>query len=177
MGFSRIPKQLDHPSMSDIVSVFAEYSIEEYLNIGNIHNKLSFADILVQMVDSVEEIHSHGFIHQNIKPDNFRVMNNRVILMDFGLAYKYPEPDVRYKNLWSREIEGTPFYASVKALQGYSQGPGSDISSIGFSILKLMNPEISKIPWASLKKDAHLKEFLKLKCEFLKLDGGDDYFE
>jgi serine/threonine-protein kinase len=151
MGFSRIPKQLDHPSMSDIVTVFAEYSIEEYLNIRGIHNKLSFTDMLVQMVDAVKEMHSHGFIHQNIKPENFRIMNNRVVLIDFGLAYKYLEPDGRYKNLWNREIEGTPFYWSVKALQGYSQGPGSDISSVGFCILKLINPEISQIPWASLK--------------------------
>jgi hypothetical protein len=65
----------------------------------------------------------------------------------------------------------------VKALQGYSQGPGSDISSVGFSILKLINPDISKIPWACLEFDAHLKDLLKYKCEFLKLDGGDDYFD
>jgi hypothetical protein len=51
------------------------------------------------------------------------------------------------------------------------------MSSVGFSILQLINPEASKVPWAQLKQDAHLREFLKAKCEFLKLEGGDDYFE
>jgi serine/threonine protein kinase len=151
MGFSRIPKQLDYPSMSNIVSEFAEYSVEEYLNISGIPNKLSFTEILVEMVDAVEELHSYGFIHSNIKPDNYRIMNNRVVLIDFGLAKRYLGEDGSHNNLWRLGFEGTPFYGSVKALQGYSQGPGSDLSSLGFSILKLINPDMSKIPWACLK--------------------------
>jgi serine/threonine protein kinase len=129
------------------------------------------------MIEAVEEMHSFGFIHQNIKPDNFRIMNNRVFLIDFGLTKRLFDEDGRRNKLWRLGFEGTPFYGSVKALQGYSQGPGSDISSVGFSILKLINPDIYKIPWACLKLDAHLKDFLKFKCEFLKLDGGDDYFD
>ena len=42
-----MPKQLDFPSISEIVSEFAEYSIEEYLSICGIPDKLSFTDILV----------------------------------------------------------------------------------------------------------------------------------
>jgi serine/threonine protein kinase len=151
MGLSRMPKQLDYPSMLSLVSEFAEYSIEEYLNISDIPDKLSFTDILVQMVEAVEEMHSYGFIHHNIKPDNYRIMNNRVVLIDFGLAKRKLDGDGRQNKLWRLGFEGTPFYGSVKALQGYSQGPGSDISSVGFSILKLINPETSKMPWASLR--------------------------
>jgi serine/threonine protein kinase len=105
------------------------------LNISDIPSKLSFTDILVQMVEAVEELHSKGFVHQNIKPDNYRIMNNRVVLIDFGLATRYLDGDRKRNNLWRLGFEGTPFYGSVKALQGYSQGPGSDISSVGFSIL------------------------------------------
>ena len=32
LGFSRMPKQINYLSMTEIVSEFAEYSIEEYLN-------------------------------------------------------------------------------------------------------------------------------------------------
>jgi serine/threonine protein kinase len=105
------------------------------LNISDIPSKLSFAEILIQMVEAVEEMHGKGFVHQNIKPDNFRIMNNRVVLIDFGLAKRYLDGDGKRNNLWRLGFEGTPFYGSVKALQGYSQGPGSDISSVGFSIL------------------------------------------
>jgi serine/threonine protein kinase len=99
LGFSRMPKQIDYLSMSEIISEFAEYSIEEYLNTGGIPNKMSFTDILVQMVEVVEEMHSFGFIHQDIKPDNYRIMNNRVILIDFLKTNSYIEADGRHKAL------------------------------------------------------------------------------
>ena len=114
-----MPKQIEYLSMSEIVSEFAEYSIEEYLNTKGIPDKLSFTDILVQMIEAVEEMHSFGFIHQDIKLDNYRIMNNRVVLIDFGIATSYKESDGRHKSLWRQGFAGTPFNGSVKALQGY----------------------------------------------------------
>jgi tRNA A-37 threonylcarbamoyl transferase component Bud32 len=95
-----MPKQIDYLSMSEIVSEFAEYSIEEYLNTNGIPDKLSFTEILVQMIEAVEEMHSYGFIHQDIKLDNFRIMDNRVVMIDFGLTTKYLDKDGRHKTLW-----------------------------------------------------------------------------
>ena len=63
LGFSRMPKLINYLSFTEIVSEFAEYSIEEYLNTIGIPDKLSFTDILVQMIEALEELHSYGFIH------------------------------------------------------------------------------------------------------------------
>jgi tRNA A-37 threonylcarbamoyl transferase component Bud32 len=41
------------------------------------------------MVESVEELHNADYIHKDIKPDNFRVHKNKVLLIDFGLAMEY----------------------------------------------------------------------------------------
>jgi hypothetical protein len=71
-------------------------------------------------------------------------------------------------------FQGSPFYASVKALQGYSQARRDDLSSLGFTILYLINPEISKIPWATIKSD-DLRGYLREKCHFLKIEGDEDY--
>ena len=76
-------KQIDYLNISEIVSEFADYSIEEYFSTIGIPDKLSFTEILVQMVETVEEMHSYGFIHQDIMLDNYRIMNNRVVLIDF----------------------------------------------------------------------------------------------
>ena len=95
-----MPKGLDYPSLSNIVTEFAEYSIEEYLNNTDIPDKLSFTEILVQMIEAVEEMHSYGFIHQDIKLDNYRIMDNRVVMIDFGLTTKYLDKDGRHKTLW-----------------------------------------------------------------------------
>ena len=78
-----MPKQIEYLGMSEIVSEFAEFSIEEYLNNPGIPDKLSFIEILVQMIEAVEEMHSYGFIHQDIKLGNYRIMSNRVVLIDF----------------------------------------------------------------------------------------------
>jgi serine/threonine protein kinase len=102
-------------------------------------------------------------------------MNNRVVLIDFGIAEKYWDEDGSHKTILRLGYLGTPFYSSVKAHQGYSQGRRDDLSSIGFSILQIINPEISMVPWATLKSD-NLRGFLREKCIFLKIDGGDDYF-
>jgi serine/threonine protein kinase len=119
LGFSRMPKQIEYLSMSEIVSEFAEFSIEEYLNTPGIPDKLTFAEILVQMIEAVEEMHSYGFIHQDIKLDNYRIMNNRVVLIDFGITTSYKEADGKHKILWRQGFAGTPFNGSVRALQGY----------------------------------------------------------
>ena len=105
--------------MSKIVSEFAEYSIEEYMNTTGIPNKMSFTDVLVQMIEAVEEMHSYGFVHNDIKLDNYRIMKNRVVLIDFGLTNAYLEKDGRHKSLWRQGFQGTPFNGSVQALQGY----------------------------------------------------------
>jgi tRNA A-37 threonylcarbamoyl transferase component Bud32 len=41
------------------------------------------------MLDVVQELHGCGFVHQDIKTENFRIMNSRVVLIDFGLSEKY----------------------------------------------------------------------------------------
>jgi len=102
-------------------------------------------------------------------------MNNRVVLIDFGISAKYLEDDGAHKNIWRLGFQGTAFYGSVKAHQGYSQGRRDDLSSIGFTILQMINPEISKVPWATLSPE-DLNGYLREKCRFLKMEGGDDHF-
>jgi hypothetical protein len=49
------------------------------------------------------------------------------------------------------------------------------LASVGFSILQLIDPEISKVPWATVKPD-DLNGYLREKCRFLKMEGGEDHF-
>ena len=45
------------------------------------------------MLTSLEKLHDVGFVHCDIKPENF-VMKGRdqVILIDFGLSHRYISP-------------------------------------------------------------------------------------
>jgi len=44
-------------------------------------------------------------------------------------------------------FEGTPFYGSIKALQGFTLSRRDDMEGLGYTILHLMNPSYSQIPW------------------------------
>jgi serine/threonine protein kinase len=67
------------------------------------------------MLDAIEELHSVGYIHKDVKPDNFRIQDNRVVIIDFGLIMEYNRdgwhfPRERYG------FEGNLFFGSTRAL-------------------------------------------------------------
>lgn len=50
---------------------------------------MNLIDISKQMVDAIKEMHDIGYLHQDIKPDNFRIHEEKVKLLDFGLVNEY----------------------------------------------------------------------------------------
>ena len=41
------------------------------------------------MIDAVKSMHSIGLLHRDIKPQNFRIVNDNVKIIDFGMAMEY----------------------------------------------------------------------------------------
>lgn len=76
-----------------------------------------------QMIERIEFIHNKGFIHRDIKPDNFVVgkgkKSNKVCIIDFGLAKRYLLKDGRhipYKD--NKNLTGTARYTSLNTHLG-----------------------------------------------------------
>ena len=88
------------------------------------------------IVDAVKTLHSLGFLHRDIKPQNFRIVNDKVKIIGFGLAREY-----RGKEQKQQMFEGTPIYASLKTFEGFSQSRRDDMEMIGYSLLVLKNRE------------------------------------
>lgn len=48
------------------------------------------------MIERIEYIHLHNFIHRDLKPSEFLIGENRksdvIYLIDYGLAKKYRDP-------------------------------------------------------------------------------------
>lgn len=72
------------------------------------------------MLDAIEQVHSKGYIHGDIKPSNFVVgggeRQSQVYIVDFGLCRRYL--DARGEPVEQRkmsEFRGTLGYASLNA--------------------------------------------------------------
>eukprot|EP00934_Nitzschia_sp_Nitz4_P007204 Nitzschia sp. Nitz4//scaffold47_size129522//100548//103188//NITZ4_003566-RA/size129522-snap-gene-0.188-mRNA-1//1//CDS//3329552845//7194//frame0 len=75
---------------------------------------------LLQLIDALEHMHSHGIVHRDLKPENI-LMNerNHVVVIDFGTA-----KDLIQTDLNGPEFVGTPDFMSPEAVTGFSGMPG-----------------------------------------------------
>ena len=93
--------------------------------------------LIAQVCGSLQEAHSQGLVHRDMKPSNIFVTElagapDSVKVLDFGLAKSFGEgglPDATITR--SGEVLGTPLYMSPEQAQGEALGPASDLYSVG----------------------------------------------
>ena len=83
-------------------------------------------------------------MHQDVKTDNFRIQNDVVRVLDFGLTMEYMK-DGAHKALGRFGFQGTPYYGSISALNKYTIARRDDLESFGYSIMQLI--DVANIPW------------------------------
>jgi serine/threonine protein kinase len=103
-------------------------SMEEFFNYCSRSFSLKTVLMLAdQMINRVEYMHVKGFLHRDIKPDNFLMglgrKANQVYIIDYGLAKKYRDLQT-HKHIPYREnknLTGTARYASVNTHLGIGE--------------------------------------------------------
>jgi serine/threonine protein kinase len=88
-----------------------EFGVKEYLDKGN--KILNFGQICQGMLRSLEEFHKRGYLHRDVKPENFRVHNNRVYLIDFGMYREWKQNGVHIPYTAGKQFKGTPLTSSI----------------------------------------------------------------
>ena len=77
---------------------YLPHSLEDLINSKSDKNKeLMIAEVAVKMLSVVEQFHNLGYIHNDIKPSNFRIKDGEVYIIDFGTEKPYMDKNVHIK--------------------------------------------------------------------------------
>ena len=78
------------------------------------------SEMICAMLYCLESLHECGYIHNDIKPENFLLdSEGKIFLIDYGLASKYVDDDnkhIEYSK--SKALKGTLRYASINMHKG-----------------------------------------------------------
>ncbi|KAK1812543.1 casein kinase I [Friedmanniomyces endolithicus] len=111
--------------------------------------------IVDQILVRLEQLHSSGVIHRDIKPQNFVLgtgTNGSVIYVtDFGLADEYTISRVKAEEEEippRSHLVGTARFASIRGHQGQAQSPMDDLESLGYMMVFFV---LGRLPWQGLQ--------------------------
>tara|TARA_B100000401_G_scaffold289855_1_gene198368 strand:+ start:529 stop:2226 length:1698 start_codon:yes stop_codon:yes gene_type:complete len=126
---------------------------------GQIMSQEMVACIAVEALAILENFHSKGFVHGDIKPENFLLgppgtpTEKKLYLVDLGLATRWRDaicsthvdydqrPDI---------FRGTVRYASVHAHLGRTGSRRDDLESLAYTLLFLLK---GRLPWQGYQGD------------------------
>ena len=126
--------------------------------------------VAIEATEGVAEFCRHGWVHRDIKPDNFLVGDDgEVKLIDFGLAN-------RAKKGWTRhfarksKVQGTRSYMSPEQIRGKPLDERADLYSLGCTLFEMFS---GKPPYTGLDANDLLMQHIKTPVPWLRTRNSD----
>eukprot|EP01015_Nassula_variabilis_P006331 TRINITY_DN14816_c0_g1_i2.p1 TRINITY_DN14816_c0_g1~~TRINITY_DN14816_c0_g1_i2.p1 ORF type:complete len:285 (+),score=13.16 TRINITY_DN14816_c0_g1_i2:204-1058(+) len=129
-------------------------------------SKFSLKTVLMladQMISRVQFLHQKGYMHRDLKPDNFLMgrgnQSHKLYLVDLGLAKRYFKDGKHVPYRKNKRFTGTVRYASKNAHGGIQLSRRDDLESIGYMMVYFLK---GKLPWQHYESQDKKQQFQKI---------------
>ncbi len=123
--------------------------------------------IIEQSAEALFYLHGEGWVHRDVKPDNFLVSDEGVVkLIDFAISQKMKTGLSAMFNFGGGKIQGTRSYMSPEQIRGQNLDARSDIYSYGCLLFELLS---GKLPFTGDNSDDLLKRHLSAPIPSLQV--------
>ena len=127
-------------------------SLESLLTKHKRFGMKTIISLAISMIDVIKHIHSCGYLHRDIKPDNFVIGyddTSKLFCIDFGLSKCYLKRNGEHIEFSDKKkFCGTARYAGIAAHKNQEQSRKDDLESIGYILVYMYK---GKLPWQGIK--------------------------
>jgi eukaryotic-like serine/threonine-protein kinase len=169
-----VGKSLDHPSIIKtydfgnstkdgaylVMELFKTPNLKQQIQgqLEHLHWRLD--TILMECAQALEHMHQRGWVHRDIKPDNFLVdENNHIRLIDFNLTRRIKKGLGKLLG-GKAPVQGTYSYMAPEQIRGQAVDERADIYSFGCMVYELIT---GKLPFTGTSSSELLNKHLRSK--------------
>jgi serine/threonine protein kinase len=154
-----------------VMELFPAQNVKQmFLDVGTEGLAYFVPKIAEQAAASLGYLHSQGWIHRDVKPDNFLMNKQGVVkLIDFALAEK-KQGGLAKMFGGKGKIQGTRSYMSPEQIRGKGVDERSDVYSLGCMLHELI---AGKPPFTGANTEELLNKHLKIPPPPLEAAGKD----
>ena len=110
--------------------------------------------IAVQQISILKFIHSKGYVHKGVKPDNFVLSEDgsEIYIIDFNKSKRYRHPNGQHVDYQKddKRPKGLPLFHSLNYHQGYKCTRRDDMESLGYCWVYWLT---GKLPWSHIERN------------------------
>jgi serine/threonine protein kinase len=165
-----VAHQLDHPNVIRVfemnagraafivLEVFSVMNLKQVQRIDRDRILVEFPKIVQQSAAGLAHLHEHGWVHCDVKPDNFLINESDTIkLIDFSIARKSATGFFGKLFGAQKTIRGTRSYMSPEQIRGKPIDDRGDIYSFGCVLYELLT---GKLPFTAATPNELLNKHL-----------------